>query len=423
MSNVYITEPPTSAKAILHTTYGHVEVELWAKECPQTCRNFITLAMEGAFDGAGFHRIVPGFCVQGGAVAADRLLHTAGLPKEFHSRLRWTRRGLLGAVALDARMAHPSEFFFSLSAAPELDRDCTLFGKAVGETLFNLLRIGEVAVDDNETPIYAVCINRVEITQNPFEDIVPRFFAEPAESSVEARQPATKEVKNKNLVSFQQDEDGAPTIKPKAPSQQTKGSPIVASSASTDRLDEIHQAKEARIRAVKADIARLQRELSGQPASLSAKAEDAPPPPPNSVEAMREEYKHRRGIIMGKRRVDEEAIETMLTLTTFRKKLHSQRQDGGHLSAGDGASTSGAVAGSGKTIVDLCKLHGLLNCLSCKDTFGLADGPQSEEGWMLHRLVFDRAELDSSVRSDLQQLVVIDPKAEIDRIKRRAKQQ
>ena len=429
MSNVYITEPPTSAKAILHTTYGPIEIELWARECPQTCRNFIALAMEGAFDGTSFHRIVPGFCVQGGATAADRLLHAAGLLKEFHSRLRWTRRGLLGAVSLDARVAHPSEFFFSLSATPELDRDCTLFGKAVGETLFNMLRIGEVAVEENDTPIYKVFINRVEVTQNPFEDIIPRFFSKPTTGgSTDAKWPEIKEAKNKNPVSFRQDEDDSLTIKPKAiESKEEKTPPTPVSSVSRDRLDEIHQAKQARIQAVKADIARLQRELSEQPAFLSTKAEDvAPPPPPppalNSVEGMREGYRHKRGIIMGKRRADEEAIETMLTLTTFRKKLHSQSQAGAHFNADDGQSTKDAIAGSGKTVVDLCKLHGLLNCLSCKDTFGLEDGPQSEEGWMLHRLVFDRAELDNSIRSDLQQLVVIDPKAEVDRIKRRAKQ-
>jgi Cyclophilin type peptidyl-prolyl cis-trans isomerase/CLD len=47
VSNVYHTEPPTSGKVLLHTTYGDIDVELWSKETPKACRNFLQLAMEG----------------------------------------------------------------------------------------------------------------------------------------------------------------------------------------------------------------------------------------------------------------------------------------------------------------------------------------------------------------------------------------
>lgn len=55
-----------SGKVILHTTAGDIEIELWGKETPKTCRNFIQLCMEGYYDNTIFHRIVPGFIVQGG---------------------------------------------------------------------------------------------------------------------------------------------------------------------------------------------------------------------------------------------------------------------------------------------------------------------------------------------------------------------
>ena len=41
MSKIYHTEPPTSGKVILETTYGELELELWTREAPKTCRNFI----------------------------------------------------------------------------------------------------------------------------------------------------------------------------------------------------------------------------------------------------------------------------------------------------------------------------------------------------------------------------------------------
>lgn len=47
MSNIYLTEPPTLGKVLLHTSFGDVDVELWSKECPKACRNFVQLAMEG----------------------------------------------------------------------------------------------------------------------------------------------------------------------------------------------------------------------------------------------------------------------------------------------------------------------------------------------------------------------------------------
>lgn len=58
MSNIYNTEPPPSGKVLLSTSKGDLEIELWAKECPKACRNFIALALEGYYDGLVWHRIV-----------------------------------------------------------------------------------------------------------------------------------------------------------------------------------------------------------------------------------------------------------------------------------------------------------------------------------------------------------------------------
>ncbi|KAJ2345242.1 Peptidyl-prolyl isomerase cwc27 [Coemansia sp. RSA 2671] len=66
MSNIYVSEPPTSGKVTLETTAGEIEVELWSKQSPKACRNFIQLCLEGLYDGTIFHRVVPGWIVQGG---------------------------------------------------------------------------------------------------------------------------------------------------------------------------------------------------------------------------------------------------------------------------------------------------------------------------------------------------------------------
>jgi peptidyl-prolyl cis-trans isomerase SDCCAG10 len=51
---------------LLKTTVGEIEIELWSKECPIASRNFVQLCMEGYYDNTIFHRLIPGFIVQGG---------------------------------------------------------------------------------------------------------------------------------------------------------------------------------------------------------------------------------------------------------------------------------------------------------------------------------------------------------------------
>jgi peptidyl-prolyl cis-trans isomerase SDCCAG10 len=47
MSTVYTLEPPTEGKVVAHTTHGELEIELFSREAPLACRNFIQLALEG----------------------------------------------------------------------------------------------------------------------------------------------------------------------------------------------------------------------------------------------------------------------------------------------------------------------------------------------------------------------------------------
>lgn len=51
-------QPPTSATIMLETNYGTIEVDLWANEAPESCKNFIQLCLEGFFDRKLFTRII-----------------------------------------------------------------------------------------------------------------------------------------------------------------------------------------------------------------------------------------------------------------------------------------------------------------------------------------------------------------------------
>lgn len=50
----------------MKTTVGDIDLELWTKEAPKACRNFIQLCMEGYYNNTIFHRVIKGFIAQGG---------------------------------------------------------------------------------------------------------------------------------------------------------------------------------------------------------------------------------------------------------------------------------------------------------------------------------------------------------------------
>lgn len=90
-----------------------------------------------------------------------------------------------------------SQFFFTLDRTEELNRKNTIFGTLVGETVFNVLKIGEVDTDANEKPLYPVRIVSVEVLSNPFTDIVPRTTAEEKKKKLEEEKRKREEAEKK----------------------------------------------------------------------------------------------------------------------------------------------------------------------------------------------------------------------------------
>lgn len=97
---------------------------------------------------------------------------------EFHQRLRFSHRGVLGMANDGTPNANRSQFFFCLDRADELYRKHTVFGKVTGDTIFNLLRIGQLETDANERPLHEVRIISTSVLHNPFDDIIPRVRQE-----------------------------------------------------------------------------------------------------------------------------------------------------------------------------------------------------------------------------------------------------
>lgn len=484
-------EPPTSGKVILHTSYGPLEVELWCHECPLFTRNFIQLCLEGYYEQTIFHRLLRGFILQGGdptgTGSGGHSVSGQLVPPEYHMRLKWTRRGLVGVAGMEegGGGGGGSQFFITFAPALDLYRKATLFGKIVGDTIYNLVRMGELPVErGTERPVDPPVLLRAEVVLNPFEDIIPRELAQVQErrelarkrdqmvESAKPRKPAA--IKNRNVLSFDEGEDGGgsqpgtgplvgakiksihetlddPTLSRHTVAIEGKvegqggdvaradaATPLAGSSgpARQDWRAELEALKNpTRVDQIKSEIASVQREIRQMSSALpAAEAEQASatapttaridslaqllgtrkasvtPAGPSVLEEQRAAYKERRKVIMGKRgRSAADEMDTLLALNMFRSKLKSadpQATDPARLPAVEPERQ-----------LDICKLHGLVNCQSCRDTFGGAKEDGTEEGWLMHRLVFDKDAGYRELRADLDQLQVIDPRARADQFK------
>lgn len=124
--------------AVIETNKGEMVVEFWPDVAPKTVENFKKLAKEGFYDGTAFHRIIPGFMIQGGdPLTKDEAnaarFGTGGpgyqIDAEFNER-KHTRGVLSMARSADPNSAG-SQFFIMLADAPHLDGSYTGFGKLI----------------------------------------------------------------------------------------------------------------------------------------------------------------------------------------------------------------------------------------------------------------------------------------------------
>jgi peptidyl-prolyl cis-trans isomerase SDCCAG10 len=169
-------EPQTTAKVILHSTKGPIEIELWAKEIPLASRNFIQLCLNGYYNGCQFHRVVKDFVVQSGdptntGYGGTAIYEGESFEDEFHSRLRFSRRGIVACANAGTKNSNGSQFIITLAPTPELNGRNSIFGRVVGDTIFNVLKIGEAEVGDDERPLYPVTITHTEVVIPYFDNL------------------------------------------------------------------------------------------------------------------------------------------------------------------------------------------------------------------------------------------------------------
>ncbi len=125
----------SETKAVIETKFGNIELKFFPDVAPNHVSNFIELAKKGFYDGTTFHRVIPGFMIQGGdpnSKNPDKSTHGMGSPgytvkAEFNNRPH--KKGTLSM----ARAGHPdsagSQFFICVADANFLDGKYTVFGE------------------------------------------------------------------------------------------------------------------------------------------------------------------------------------------------------------------------------------------------------------------------------------------------------
>lgn len=159
----------------LQTTVGNINVEVHCDMAMRCGWNFVTLCKQGYYDNTVFHRLVPGFIVQGGdpsgTGAGGESAFGNGQPfrDEFDVRIRHDKRGIL-SMANSGPNSNGSQFFFTLAATPHLDNKHAVFGRVVGglQTLDRMEAIG--ADSKTERPLEEIKINTVIVYSDPLDE-------------------------------------------------------------------------------------------------------------------------------------------------------------------------------------------------------------------------------------------------------------
>lgn len=166
-------------KAVIETSMGNIEIELFADKAPVTVANFVGLA-EGTkeftdlktgkkvkrnfYDGLTFHRVIPEFMIQGGCPLGTG---TGGPGYQFEDEtnngLKFNKPGLL-AMANSGPNTNGSQFFITEVSTPWLNGHHTIFGQVVSnEDLQLVKKISHVECDLSNDPVEPIIINKITI--------------------------------------------------------------------------------------------------------------------------------------------------------------------------------------------------------------------------------------------------------------------
>lgn len=204
-AQAHVSPQPTGPTVVFDTSMGRMTCKLFSKEAPQTVANFIGLAegtkdwtnpathqkMHGKqlYDGTTFHRVIPGFMIQGG----DPMGNGEGDPgyyikDEFDPDLNFDVAGRL-AMANSGPNTDGSQFFITEAPYDSGDQHYTIFGQCDPHSVIIAQSIAEVERDDHDKPLQPVVLEKVTVVRDGQPMPAPTESPAPVPPAAPAVQP------------------------------------------------------------------------------------------------------------------------------------------------------------------------------------------------------------------------------------------
>jgi len=164
-----------SPKATIETKFGNIELRFLPEIAPEHVENFLTLAKSGFYDGTIFHRVIPGFMIQGGdpnTKGVDKSKYGQGGPGH-KVKAEFNRRSHVRGIVSMARSGHPdsagSQFFIVVNDSLFLDGKYTVFAEVVsGMKIVD--KIVSQKRDGRDNPLERIEM-KVQVSDNPKKEV------------------------------------------------------------------------------------------------------------------------------------------------------------------------------------------------------------------------------------------------------------
>ncbi|GEQ69113.1 hypothetical protein JCM33374_g2784 [Metschnikowia sp. JCM 33374] len=159
-----------TARVTLVTTKGNIDIELFPKELPQSCREFLSNCINKKYVGLEFAKITPSL------IQSSQLENSPDIKQEKNPRIKFNSRGAVGLLRVEGtRFSSASGFFISLEHVTTYTSDYVFIGNVVGESIYNVVKIKDSELKPGtESPLYTVNITDCIVSESYFNDLEKR---------------------------------------------------------------------------------------------------------------------------------------------------------------------------------------------------------------------------------------------------------
>lgn len=147
MFSLSLNANETNPYAVLETTQGVIELELYPDVAPLAVENFTTHIKNGYYNGVAFHRIIRNFMIQGGDPTESGRGGESIWGESFKDEFKGKTFDKAGILAMANRGSHTngSQFFITTAATPWLNGRHTIFGQATKDSMETLKKLNNIA--------------------------------------------------------------------------------------------------------------------------------------------------------------------------------------------------------------------------------------------------------------------------------------